>query len=123
MPTFAGDALYAHAKGGCYRCLRGDNLVDLDAQIIGEGALVLCKNCVLEAAEAAGLSLNAAAVAEQTAAIEAERRLFSPEAVQDLQDALDAVTSELEAERAVVDRLMGKGLIDAKAKSSSTEPA
>lgn len=108
MPTFVGDALYAHAKGGCYRCLRGDNLVDLDAQIIGEGALVLCKACILEAAEAAELSLNAAAVAELEAAVRAERAQFSPEAVETLLAELAAVRAELDNERAVVDRLMGK---------------
>lgn len=106
MPTFVGDALYAHAKGGCYRCLRGDQLVDLDAQIVGEGALVLCRACILDAAEAAGLSLNSAAVAELEAAHAEERRLFSPEAVVELKDTIADLEAELETERTVVARLI-----------------
>lgn len=112
MPQFVGDANFAHAQGGCYRCARGDNLVDMDAQIVGEGALVICKNCILDAAEAAGLSLNAAAVAELTAAIEAERKQFSTEAADQLRAELAAAHLELQNERSVVDRLMGKVYVE-----------
>jgi hypothetical protein len=64
----------AHARGGCYVCLRGDRLVDLDVQIEGEGALVLCTPCIQDAAEAADLALNGAAVSELRAElIEANR--------------------------------------------------
>lgn len=82
---FVGDSLLAHAKGGCYRCLRGDNLVDLDIQIEGEGALVLCKGCLLEAAEAGDLALNAAAVSELVAQHAEDRRQFAPERVAELE--------------------------------------
>lgn len=68
MVTYVGNSLYAHAKEGCYRCERGDSLVDFDVQIEGEGALVLCKGCIGEAAEAAGLTFNRA----QIRALEAE---------------------------------------------------
>ena len=64
MPSFVGDALLAHANAGCYRCSRGNNLVDHDVQIVGEGALALCKGCIAEAAEAAGLVVNGARVRE-----------------------------------------------------------
>jgi hypothetical protein len=93
-----GDALYAHAKGGCYRCGRGDRLVDMDAQIVGEGALVICTPCIGEAAEVANLHLNGAAVAEQEAAFQEERRQFAPERVAELEaelaEAREALTHE-----------------------------
>lgn len=81
MPLFVGDALMAHAKGSCYRCGRGDSLVDMDVQIEGEGALAICSHCIGDAAEAAGLHLNAAAVAEMQAAFIEERRQFEPERI------------------------------------------
>lgn len=105
MPTYVGDALLAHANGGCYRCARGDQLVDMDAQIVGEGALVLCKACILDAAETAGLSLNAAAVAELTAAHQEERRQFSPETVAALQADLHASQLQVTALQSVLDYL------------------
>jgi hypothetical protein len=64
MVTFVGNALYAHAKQGCYLCQRGDSLVDLGVDIVGEGALVLCKGCIGEAAEAAELTFNRARIRE-----------------------------------------------------------
>lgn len=73
MATFVGNALYAHAKQGCYLCVRGDGLVDLGVDIVGEGALVLCKGCIAEAAEAASLTFNRAQLRELEAAL-AEKR-------------------------------------------------
>jgi hypothetical protein len=69
MVTFVGNALYAHAKQGCYRCERGDSLIDLGVDIVGEGALTLCKGCIGEAAEAAELTFNGAVVRELEAEI------------------------------------------------------
>lgn len=69
MVMFVGNALYAHAKEGCYRCERGSDLVDFDVQIVGEGALTLCKSCIAEAAEAAGLTFNRATIRELEAQI------------------------------------------------------
>lgn len=85
----------AHAKGGCYRCLRGDHLVDLDVQIEGEGALVLCVSCLTEAAEACGLHFNAAAVNEQHQKFEEERARFNPERVRELEEELAAKDAAL----------------------------
>lgn len=73
MTQYVGDALLAHANAGCYRCSRGDSLVDFDAQIVGEGALVLCRGCIAEGAEAAGLLSNTAAVSELQAELERQR--------------------------------------------------
>jgi hypothetical protein len=95
MPIFVGDANYAHAKGGCYRCGRGDRLVDLDAQIEGEGALVICVPCIGEAAEVAGLHFNEGAVAEMRVGFEEERRQFSPERVKELEAELAGAKAEL----------------------------
>ena len=69
MATYVGNALYAHAKQGCYLCVRGDSLVDLGVDIVGEGALVLCKGCIGEAAEAAELTFNRARIRELEAAL------------------------------------------------------
>lgn len=102
MPTLVGDALTAHAKGGCYRCTRGDSLVDLDVQIEYEGALVLCIHCIGEAADAAGMHLNGAAVAEREAAFTEERRAFAPERVAELEAALADATAALTNEQRTV---------------------
>lgn len=96
MAIFVGDALLAHAKGGCYVCGRGDNLVDLEVQIEGEGALAVCKGCIQVAAEAGGLTLNEAAVAEERSAFAEERRSFSPERVMDLEAELHETQQALE---------------------------
>lgn len=69
MVTYVGDALMAHAKAGCYRCGRGSHLVDMDAQIEGEGALVLCRGCLGDASQAAGIHHNAAEWAELRATV------------------------------------------------------
>jgi hypothetical protein len=74
MPVYVGDALMAHARGGCYRCARGDRLVDMDAQIEGEGALAICAGCITEAAETAGLTFNEARVRELEAELATARR-------------------------------------------------
>ena len=97
MATYVGDALLAHAAGGCYICQRGDSLVDTDAMIVGEGALVLCKHCIGDLAQAGGLHLNIAAVAEREAAFIEERRQFSPERVAELEAELAETKTALEA--------------------------
>lgn len=38
-----------YAEGSCYRCHRGEPLVDMDAVIVGEGTLAICFSCVDEA--------------------------------------------------------------------------
>lgn len=106
MATYVGDALLAHAKAGCYVCGRGDHLVDTDVIIQGEGALVLCRPCIQDLAQAGGLHLNRAAVAEQEAAFAEERRAFSPERVAELEAELTSTQDALAIERAVVERLV-----------------
>jgi hypothetical protein len=103
--NFVGDALLAHANGGCYRCLRGDNLVDLDVQIVGEGILAICTGCLKEAAEAAGIHLNEAAVAEERAAHQEAARRFDPEAVEALEAELAEARSALQNEQVTVHNL------------------
>jgi ribosomal protein S14 len=49
---------YQHARGSCYRCGQAHDLVDLDAFIEGEGALIICRNCVREAAVTLGINLK-----------------------------------------------------------------
>ena len=71
MATFVGNSNYSTAKGGCYVCTRGDSLVDLGVDIVGEGALVLCKGCIAEAAEAASLTFNRARITQLEAEIQA----------------------------------------------------
>ena len=78
MATYVGNALQAHAAGGCYICTRGDSLVDLGVDIVGEGALVLCKGCIAEAAEAAELTFNRARIRE----LEAENQSLNIEVLQ-----------------------------------------
>lgn len=118
MPVFVGDSLLAHAKAGCYRCGRGDRIVDMDVQIVGEGALALCAVCIQEAAEAAHLHLNAGAVAEERAAFAEERRQFSPERVAELEAELAAAQAELQVERQVTARLA-----DAQKPAPARKPA
>lgn len=96
MAIFVGDALLAHANGGCYICARGDSLVDTEVTIVGEGALVICKGCVQDLAQAAGLHLNAAAIAEERAAFIEERRSFAPERVAELEAQVEELTRRLE---------------------------
>lgn len=93
MPFYVGDALLAHAQAGCYRCTRGSDLIDLDVQIVGEGALVLCKGCITEAAEAAGLTYNGAHVRALEAELALERR--AREEAQALESALQDALSRL----------------------------
>lgn len=101
MPIFVGDALVAHAQGGCFRCHRGDSLVDMDAFVEAEGALALCVGCIGEAAEAAGMHLNGAAVAEKEAAFVEERRRFCPERVEELEAQLHETRQALEVSQRV----------------------
>lgn len=98
---YVGDALLAHAAGGCYICARGDSLVDTEVSIVGEGALVLCRGCIQAAAEAADLHLNEAAVAEMRATHAAERDAFSPERVAEL----EAEVAELREQAAANERV------------------
>lgn len=75
MVSFVGDALLAHAGAGCYRCGRGDSLIDTDIQIVGEGALAFCRGCITEFAEVAGVAHNRAEWSElqaKVAALESE---------------------------------------------------
>lgn len=98
MALYVGTSNLAHAKGGCYVCTRNEDLVDLDVQIVGEGALVLCKFCIQDAAEAAGLHVNAAAVAEMRVEFAADRQRFDPARIEeleaDLHSAREALTHE-----------------------------
>lgn len=96
MATYVGDALYTHAAGGCYVCHRGDSLVNTDTVIQGEGVLALCKGCIQDMAEAADLTLNAAAIAEIQAQHDFERRRFNEAAVA----VLEARVAELEEDLA-----------------------
>lgn len=41
------------AKGGCYNCTNPNDVVVFDAIIEGEGILVLCTACIIDAATAA----------------------------------------------------------------------
>lgn len=70
MVSYVGNSLYIHANGGCYRCGRGDTLVDMDVQIVGEGALALCRGCIGDAAEALELTFNEAHVRELRARVQ-----------------------------------------------------
>lgn len=114
---YVGDALLAHAHGGCYVCARGDSLVDTEVIIEGEGALVLCRSCIQDAAESAGLHLNAAAVAEREAAYLAERAAFGPERVQEL----EAEVAELREQAAANDRVE-KILADIRTAAQGPKP-
>lgn len=96
----------AHARAGCYVCLRGDRLVDTGAFIEGEGALALCAGCIREAAEAADLTFNEARVAEIQAEFAEERRAFGPERVAELEAALSAAESALIVSHAIEERLV-----------------
>ena len=82
--NYQGDANLSHANGGCYVCLRGDSLVDTGVQIVAEGILALCKGCITDAAQAASLYFNVAYVADLQIKHAEERRLYSPEAAEDL---------------------------------------
>lgn len=105
MATYVGTSNLAHAKGGCYVCSRNDQLVDLDVIIEGEGALVLCKHCVQDAAEASGLHLNEAAFAELRADFQAAERRFAPERIHELEDELATARQALEHEQRTVHTL------------------
>lgn len=74
MALFVGEAVWQHAKGGCYVCGRGDRLVSTEVQIEGEGILVLCTGCITDLAEVAGLTFNEAYVRELRSELEAERK-------------------------------------------------
>jgi hypothetical protein len=64
MAQYAGDALSAHAKMGCYLCGRGDRLVSTEVQIEGEGILAICTGCIQDLAQAGRLTFNEAYVQE-----------------------------------------------------------
>lgn len=94
MATFVGDSLMAHARAGCYTCLRGSDLVDTEVQIEGEGALVLCKACIADLAEAAGLTFNVARVHELEAALAAAHPERFAELETELEDTRVALADE-----------------------------
>ena len=114
MPNFVGNALMAHAQGGCFRCHRGSDLVDMDAYVEGEGALALCTGCIRDAAIAGGLTLNAAAIAEIKAAHAEDRRLFAPERVAELEAEVAELTEALHVKSLVDERL--EHVLDAASK-------
>lgn len=95
MTHFAGDAVLAMAQGGCYRCRRGSELIDFDCFIEGEGSLALCRNCVGEGAEAAGLLFNAAVVAELETQLAEARAIARDAQAREaaFKSALDAATA------------------------------
>lgn len=41
------------AKGGCYQCTNPNDVVCFDAVIEGEGVLIICTACILDAAQLA----------------------------------------------------------------------
>lgn len=100
---YVGDSLSAHANGGCYTCGRGDRLVDLGIQIVGEGALVLCVPCITEAAEAAELTFNDARVRE----LEAEVQRLHPARLAELEAELEQTRAALQDEERLSARLQG----------------
>lgn len=51
--THEANAPMTAAKGGCYNCTSPNDVVVFDAVIEGEGVLVLCTACIIDAATAA----------------------------------------------------------------------
>lgn len=47
------NAPHTAAKAGCYQCTNPNDVVVFDVVIEGEGVLVLCTSCVLDAAQVA----------------------------------------------------------------------
>lgn len=45
------NADYIAAKGGCYQCTNPTDVIYFDASIEGEGVLVICTACILDAAQ------------------------------------------------------------------------
>lgn len=121
MPTYVGDALLAHAKAGCYRCSRGDSLIDLDVLIEGEGALVLCKGCIAEAAEAAGMLFNEAYVAEIKQEAASARATYGPERVAELEAQLAAAQAEVLVLNSVIAQHINKPATPAKAPKAKAQ--
>lgn len=66
---------YQHAKGGCYVYGSTDEGVDMGVDIVGEGALFLSKQAILEAAGVAGFDFteNVAQLEEENAYLTRER--------------------------------------------------
>jgi hypothetical protein len=115
MAIFVGNALTAHAQGGCFVCHRGDNLVDTEVQVEGEGILALCSSCIQDAAQAAGLTLNEGAFAEIRATLERERAAYGVEAVVSLtadlaftERALETAESTIATLQDALDRIGSK---------------
>lgn len=106
MATYAGNSILAHAKAGCYICGRGDHITSLDVHIEGEGILALCTGCITDAAEAAGIRLNVAAMAEERAFFDEERRKFDQDAVAVLEQRLLDTEQSLANEKAMNARLL-----------------
>lgn len=59
------------AKGGCYLCLRADDVVAFDSVIEGEGVLVICTGCINDAAREAKAGRARMARAAKEAAVTA----------------------------------------------------
>ncbi len=47
------NAPFTAAKGGCYQCTNPNDVVCFDSVIEGEGVLVICTACILDAAQLA----------------------------------------------------------------------
>lgn len=41
------------ARGGCYQCTDPNDVVCFDIAIVGEGVLVICTSCIIDAAQLA----------------------------------------------------------------------
>lgn len=51
--THETEAPSTAAQGGCYQCRQPHDVIVFDAVIEGEGVLVICTACILDAAQAA----------------------------------------------------------------------
>lgn len=50
--------LYIHAKEGCYLCPRNADLIDTGMEVVGEGVLAICLNCLHDMNLTAGFVVN-----------------------------------------------------------------
>jgi len=105
MATFVGNATDAFAQGGCYVCHRGDRLISTDAQIEGEGILVICRGCVQDLAEAAKLTFNEAYVHELELARQEDARRYDQDHVEGLEAQVHQLQQALEVSQKVESRL------------------
>lgn len=61
------NAPYTAAKGGCYQCTNPTDVVVFDVVIEGEGVLVICTGCLLDAAAVARIGRARQARADKLA--------------------------------------------------------